>query len=92
MEPPVEPPPVPSAVPPPLPALMVASCAAGNDAALKRLALVDDDEGVVTLFCLVAVYGDTRDARLALRSFDQQWWLGHCDQTSGKLNFDFDLV
>ncbi len=66
--------------------------AAFGEAALKTLALVRDDEGLVTLFCLVLIPGDMREARLALRSFDQRWWLARSTQAAGKLNFDFELV
>ena len=66
--------------------------AAFGEGAVKRLALVDDDEGFDTLFCLILVSGDMNEARLALRSFDQHWWLARFDQAAGKLNFDFELV
>ena len=58
----------------------------------KKLALIDDDEGFCTLFCLIPVAGDMHEARLALRSFDQHWWLAHSEQAAGRLNFDFELV
>ncbi|MGB7590902.1 MAG: hypothetical protein WBO19_06650, partial [Terriglobia bacterium] len=63
-----------------------------GEAALKKLTLVTDDEGSKTLFCLVRVPGDMQEARRALRSFDQRWWLGRSTQASAKLNFDFELV
>lgn len=66
--------------------------AAFGEAALKKLALVGDDEGFNTLFCLITVSGDMGEARVALRSFDRRWWLAHSEQAAGKLNFDFDLV
>lgn len=59
---------------------------------LKKLTLVTDDEGSKTLFCLVRVPGDMQEARRALRSFDQRWWLGRSTQAAAKLNFDFELV
>ncbi|MBI1956182.1 MAG: hypothetical protein HYS38_07285 [Acidobacteria bacterium] len=61
-------------------------------ATVRTLTLVQDDEGFETLFCLILFYGDMNDARLALRSFDQRWWLARADQAVGKLNFDFELV
>jgi hypothetical protein len=66
--------------------------AAFGEAALKKLTLVTDDEGSKTLFCLVRVPGDMQEARRALRSFDQRWWLGRSTQAAAKLNFDFELV
>ena len=66
--------------------------AAFGESAVRTLTLVQDDEGFETLFCLILVSGDMNEARLALRSFDQQWWLVHCDQAAGKLNFDFDFA
>ena len=66
--------------------------AAFSEDAVKTIRLVRDDEGFETLFCLVMVPGDMDDARRALRSFDQQWWLSHSSQAAGKLNFDFELV
>lgn len=66
--------------------------AAFGEGAVKTLTLVTDDEGFKTLFCLVMVQGDMVEARRALRSFDQQWWLARSELASGKLNFDFELV
>ncbi len=66
--------------------------AAFGEAAVKTLTLIDDDEGFNTLFCLIVVSGDMHEARLALGSFDQRWWLARSDQAAGKLNFDFELV
>jgi hypothetical protein len=59
---------------------------------LKVLTLASDDEGAESLFCLVKWRDNLQDARTALRTFDQQWWLAKCAQIGGKLNFDFDLV
>jgi hypothetical protein len=66
--------------------------AAFGEGAVKKLTLVEDDEGFTTLFCLVLVAGDMRAARLALRSFDEHWWLARSGQAGGKLNFDFELI
>lgn len=60
--------------------------------AVKKLTLAEDDEGFTTLFCLVLIAGDMRAARLALRSFDEQWWLARSGHAGGKLNFDFELI
>ena len=67
-----------------------------NDAFTKKpvkvLSVVRDEEGFETLFCLVRIDGDMQPARQALKSFDEQWWLTHSNQVTGKLNFDFELV
>jgi hypothetical protein len=63
-----------------------------GEAAVKKLTLVEDDEGFVTLFCLIQVPGGLEEARRALNSFDESWWLARSGQVGGKLNFDFDLV
>lgn len=59
---------------------------------IKTLKIVTDDEGSQTLFCLVQVKSSVEDARRALESFDNQWWLAHCGPVAGKLNFDFEFV
>ena len=63
-----------------------------GEATVKKLTLVEDDEGFVTLFCSVLVPGSSDEARRALDSFDESWWLARSGQAGGKLNFDFDLV
>ena len=63
-----------------------------GEAAIKTLSLLRDDEGFDILFCLVMVPGDMQEARRALRSFDQRWWLSSAKRAGGKLNFDFELV
>jgi hypothetical protein len=66
--------------------------AAFGERPIKTLTLVRDDEGFDTLFCLVMVPGDMQEARHALESFDQRWWLARSAEAAGKLNFDFQLV
>jgi hypothetical protein len=66
--------------------------AAFGEAAVKKLTLVEDDEGLRTLFCLILIPGDMRAARLALKSFDECWWLVRSGQAGGRLNFDFELI
>jgi len=66
--------------------------AAFGEAAVKKLSVVEDDEGSQALFCSIGISGSIDDARHALRLFDQRWWLAHCDKVSGKLNFDLDLI
>jgi hypothetical protein len=63
-----------------------------GEAAVKKLTLVEDDEGFVTLFCLILFPGGLEEARRALNSFDESWWLARAGQVGGKLKFDFDLV
>ncbi len=67
------------------------NAAFGKDA-VKKLTLKEDDEGFETLFCLILVPGDMLQAKLALKSFDEQWWLARSGEDGGKLNFDFDLI
>ena len=66
--------------------------AAFGESSLKTLALVEDDEGFQSLFCLVIFPGTLQDARTALKSFDNAWWLQHARQFGSKLNFDFELA
>jgi len=66
--------------------------AAFGEGAVKKLTLATDDEGFRTLFCLVLIPGDMHEARLALKCFDERWWLAHSDRTVGRLNFDFELI
>jgi len=63
-----------------------------GEGTVKKLTLTEDDEGFETLFCLILIPGDMRAARLALKSFDEHWWLTHSGKPSGKLNFDFELI
>lgn len=66
--------------------------AAFGQESIKKLTLVEDDEGFVTLFCFIMVPGDLENARRALNSFDQSWWLARSHEAHGKLNFDFELI
>jgi len=59
---------------------------------VKKLTLVEDDEGFVTLFCFILAPGNLHEARRALRSFDESWWLARSGKVGGKLNFDFELI
>jgi hypothetical protein len=63
-----------------------------GEATVKKLTLVEDGEGFVTLFCFVLVPGGLDEARRALNSFDESWWLAHSHEAGGKLNFDFELI
>jgi len=66
--------------------------AAFGEAVVKKLTLLEDDEGFETLFCLALIPGDMHQAMLALKSFDERWWLARSGRVGGKLNFDLELV
>jgi hypothetical protein len=66
--------------------------AAFGEATVKKLTPVEDDEGFRTLLCLTLIPGDMRAAMLALKSFDEHWWLPRSGQAGGRLNFDFELI
>jgi hypothetical protein len=63
-----------------------------GETSLKMLRVVEDDEGVRALSCIVMVDGEMLKARKALRSFDEDWWLSRGRVMGNKLNFDFELV
>lgn len=58
---------------------------------LRKLTILEDDDGDRTLFCLVAFPGTLEDAQTALDSFDRDWWVSNAKYAS-KLNFDYRLV
>ena|SRR5204862_7146099 len=62
-----------------------------GEASLKKLTLVKDGDGFVTLLCLIIFPGSLEEARQELKSFDESWWLSHSHLVDGKLNFDFEL-
>src|SRR5208337_4117371 len=66
--------------------------AAFGEAVVKKLSLLEDDEGFETLFCLALIPGDMHQTMLALESFDERWWLARSGRVGGKLNFDLELV
>jgi hypothetical protein len=74
-----------------LEAIAALNAAFGKES-VKTLTLILDDEGEQSLFGLVMITGDAEGARRSLRAFDQEWWLAHCRQAAGKLNFDLELV
>lgn len=61
-------------------------------ASIKTLRVFTDDENSISLFCFIACSSSLENAMKALRSFDQKWWLDHCQRVAGKLNFDFELI
>jgi hypothetical protein len=63
-----------------------------GESRIKKLRILEDDEGTKTLFCLVAYPGSLDDAQRALETFDQNWWLENARHFASKLNFDFELI
>jgi hypothetical protein len=63
-----------------------------GESRIKKLKILEDDEGTKTLFCLVAYPGSLNDAQQALEMFDQDWWLKNARHFASKLNFDFELI
>lgn len=63
-----------------------------NHLTVKKLMLVEDEEGFVTLFCIILFPGGVEEARRALHTFDDSWWLIRSEKARGLLNFDFDLI
>lgn len=60
--------------------------------AIKALSLLHDEEGAVTLFCMILVPGNAETARQALDRFDEEWWLERCQRVAGQLNFDIEFI
>jgi hypothetical protein len=60
--------------------------------AIKNLQIIQDDDGFENLHCGIVFTGSATDARGSLRKFDADWWLQHCQQSAGKLVFDFELA
>ena len=63
----------------------------GDDPPLL-LAVMSDDGPPTTVNALVLWRGDPTDARLALRRFDESWWLNILRNVGGRIVFDFELV
>lgn len=63
-----------------------------GESPVKKLTLVEDDEGFTSLFCLVLIPGSLDEAKRALDSFDDGWWLAQSHEAAGKLNFDVELI
>jgi hypothetical protein len=59
---------------------------------IKVLTLLNDEEGMQTLFCYVKFPGSLAAGRNALKAFDRQWWRARYALGNGRLNFDFDLI
>lgn len=51
-----------------------------------------DASGSQTLYVVAMWSGNVRDARQALASFDDTWWMAHARQASGYLAFTYELV
>lgn len=56
----------------------------------KLLDLYRDEEGSETLYCLLLAAGDPIPLSEGLGRFDEEWWLVHCGEARGLLNFDIE--
>jgi hypothetical protein len=63
----------------------------GADAILNLRALMDES-GSQTLYAVVMWSASLQDVRCHMAGFDDGWWLAHSRQTSGYLNFTYELV
>ena len=51
-----------------------------------------DESGGQMLYGLVVWPGDVNQVRRSLAQFDEDWWIKHSRQASGRLSFSFELV
>jgi hypothetical protein len=51
-----------------------------------------DESGSRTLYAVVMWPGSVQDARKSLERFDETWWIANSRQSSGYLNFTYELV
>jgi phage-related protein len=58
---------------------------------LFNLRATADEYGAQELYAVVVWPGDVRDVRLALRQFDEQWWIANSRQAPD-LTFTYELV
>jgi hypothetical protein len=63
----------------------------GADAILNLRAPMDES-GSQTLYAVVMWPGSVQEVRHHMTGFDDAWWLAHSRQTSGYLNFTYELV
>lgn len=63
----------------------------GADAVLNLRAPIDES-GSQTLYAIVMWPGTVQEVRHYMAGFDDAWWLAHFRQTSGHLNFTYELV
>jgi len=63
----------------------------GHHAILNLRAPIDE-AGSQTLYAIVMWPGTLQDVRQRMDNFDDAWWLAHSRQTSGYLNFTYELV
>lgn len=63
----------------------------GSDAVLNLRAPIDES-GSQILYAIVMWPGSLQDVRQHMARFDEVWWLAHSRQTSGYLNFTYELV
>jgi len=51
-----------------------------------------DESGASTLYAVAMWRGSVRDARAALETFDDSWWIANSQQASGRLVYTYELV
>ena len=60
--------------------------------AVFLLRVSTDELGSQILFGVALWPGSASDAHLALKRFDENWWIANVNQSSGYLNFTYELV
>lgn len=56
------------------------------------LEVMSDDGPPNSINALALFNGDSTNARVALDSFDEAWWIANMRKASGRIVFDYDLV
>jgi hypothetical protein len=59
---------------------------------IPSLRIDSDEAGSRILYAVVPWECSVREARVALKSFDDQWWMAHAFQALGRLTFTYELV
>ncbi len=59
---------------------------------IPSLRIDSDEAGSRILYAVVPWECSVREARVALNSFDDQWWMAHAFQASGRLTFTYELI
>lgn len=62
----------------------------GGDS-IKRIEVVDSDEGASIRVLARIMTGGLSEADAALRDFDEKWWLLNCHRSDGSLVFDYEI-
>jgi hypothetical protein len=63
----------------------------GSDVTFQ-LSVSPDENPPKTIYGVVAWKGSLGDARSALKSFDESWWLESIKKASGRVVFDYELA